>query len=306
MPRFATIDVGTNSVLLLVAERDASGHFAAVEEQAEITRLGRGVDLSRRLAPEAIEATLEVVERFVTAARAHGAAEIVISATSAARDASNGADFLADAKRRTGVGIEIISGEEEARLSFASAFADFGGEWPLAVVDIGGGSTEIILGDRRGHISYRRSFDIGSVRLTERHVKGDPPSAPELAAIVSAVERELGTLPRPPKGTRVIGIAGTVTTLFSVARRLEPYDARVVQGATLERTEIDGVIAALAAVPLAQRRTMPGLQPKRADVIIAGGLVLRGVLDALGSTQVIVSDRGLRWGLLADRFGARL
>lgn len=291
--------------MLLVAERDESGRFVAVEEQAEITRLGRGVDQSRRLAPEAIEATLAVVERFVSTARGLGVSDLAISATSAARDASNGADFLSEAKRRTGVGIEIISGEEEARLSFASAFSDFGGEGPLAVVDIGGGSTEVILGDQAGHITYRHSFDIGSVRLTERHVKADPPSESELTAIDSAVARELAALPRPPEGTRVVGIAGTVTTVFSVARRLEPYDARVVQGATLDRREIEGAIATLAAVPLAARRTLPGLQPKRADVIIAGALVLRGVLDALGANQVTVSDRGLRWGLLADRFGAR-
>jgi exopolyphosphatase/guanosine-5'-triphosphate,3'-diphosphate pyrophosphatase len=304
MPRFATIDVGTNSVLLLVAERGASGRFSAVEERAEITRLGRGVDHTRRLAPEAIAATLEVVETFVRSARELTAEAIVITATSAARDAVNGADFLAEAKRRTGLGIEIISGEEEARLSFASAFADFGGERPLAVVDIGGGSTEVILGDLDGHITFRHSFDIGSVRLTERHVRGDPPSPAELDAVARAVEHELGALPRPPAGARLIGIAGTVTTLFSVARRMDPYDASLVQGATLTRTEVARVIEELSRVPLAARRALPGLQPKRADVIIAGGLVLGGILDALGLGEVTVSDRGLRWGLLADRFGA--
>lgn len=304
MPRFATIDVGTNSVLLLVAERGPTGHFSAVEERAEITRLGRGVDHTRRLAPEAIAATLEVVETFARSARELAAEEIVITATSAARDAVNGADFLAEAKRRTGLSIEIISGEEEARLSFASAFADFGGERPLAVVDIGGGSTEVILGDLHGHIIFRRSFDIGSVRLTERHVKGDPPSPAELEAVARAVGHELGALPRPPAGARLIGIAGTVTTLLSVARRMEPYDASLVQGATLTRAEVTRVIEELSRVPLAARRTLPGLQPKRADVIIAGGLVLGGVLDALGLGEVTVSDRGLRWGLLADRFGA--
>lgn len=303
MARFATIDVGTNSVLLLVAERDASGRFQAVEEAAEITRLGRGVDRTRRLSPEGMEATLEVLSRFVSSARALGAADVVVSATSAARDATNGAEFLAEAKRRTGVAIEIISGDEEARLSFASASSDFGGTAPLAVVDIGGGSTEVILGDEGGSISYRRSFDIGSVRLTERCVRADPPTVAELRAIRELVLRELAEVPRPPAHTRLVGIAGTVTTLFAVARRLEPYDAAVVQGATLTRDELEGVVEQLAAVPLAERRAIPGLQPKRADVIIAGGLVLRGVLDALGLCEVTVSDRGLRWGLLADRFG---
>jgi exopolyphosphatase/guanosine-5'-triphosphate,3'-diphosphate pyrophosphatase len=305
MPRFASIDIGTNSVLLLVAERDEKGRFVAVEERAEITRLGRGVDKTRTLAPEAIDETLGVVERFVHVARGLGAAEVAISATSAARDASNGAAFLDAARARTGVSVQIISGEEEARLSFASAMADFGGGQPLVVIDIGGGSTEFIYGDVGGAITFRHSFDVGSVRLTERHVTTDPPTRAELDAIIDALRTTLAPLPRPPAGARLIGIAGTVTTLFAVAKELDPYDAARVQGATLSRDEVRSAVARLAALPVHLRRSVPGLQPKRADVVVAGGLVLQVALEVLGVEQLTVSDRGLRWGLLADRFGSR-
>jgi exopolyphosphatase/guanosine-5'-triphosphate,3'-diphosphate pyrophosphatase len=305
MPRFAAIDVGTNSVLLLVAERGADGRFSAVEERAEITRLGRGVDATRTLSPEGIEDTLQAIEKFVTEARTLGAQGIAISATSAARDASNGAVFLSGAKARTGVEVEIISGDEEARLSFASAFSDFGGSAPLVVIDIGGGSTEFIYGDREGAISFRHSFDVGSVRLTERFVKTDPPAPAELAAIKGLLHQTFAALPPPAPGTKVIGIAGTVTTIFGVARRVEPYDPRLVHGASLSSAEITETVERLAALPVHLRRGVPGLQPKRADVIVSGGLVLGAALEKLDARELVVSDRGLRWGLLADRFGAR-
>jgi exopolyphosphatase/guanosine-5'-triphosphate,3'-diphosphate pyrophosphatase len=304
MARYAAIDVGTNSVLLLVAERDARGRFQAVEEHAEITRLGRGVDATRALAPQAIEETLAVVERFVKTARAAGAEGVVISATSAARDATNGPVFLAQGKERTGLPLEILSGDEEARLSFASAFADFGGAGPLTMVDIGGGSTEIVLGDAHGDISFRKSYDVGAVRLTERHLHDDPPAPSELGAVRSALRKAFKDLPKATPGAVLVGIAGTVTTIFSVHAGLATWDPERVHGAQMSRAEVEATVARLAALPTAKRRAVPGLQPRRADVIVAGGLVLEGVMKALGLETLRVSDRGLRWGLLAERFGA--
>jgi len=300
--RYAAIDVGTNSVLLLVAERDAKGRFVAVRERAEITRLGRGVDKTKRLAPEAIEDTLAVLEDFTHEARQLGATGIVVSATSAARDAQNGKDFLDGAKARCGVTVEIISGDEEARLSFASAFADFGGQQPLVVLDIGGGSTEFIFGDAQGQVSFRQSFDVGSVRLTERHVHADPPTADELTRISVALRDTFLALPRPPSGARLVAVAGTATTICTVARAIDPYDAALVHGAVLTRDEVNQSVDRLAALPVMLRRTVPGLQPKRADVIVAGGLILRAAMDAVDAAEVTISDRGLRWGLLVDRF----
>lgn len=305
MPRYATIDVGTNSVLLLVAERGPDGRFTPVAERAEITRLGQGVDQARRLAPEAMERTAAAVAAFAAEARALGAEAVVATATSAARDAANGADFVALVRSGAGVDLEVISGDDEARLSFASAFADFGGRGPLVVLDIGGGSTEFIFGDAAGAVRFRRSFDVGSVRLTERLLRGDPPGADELTALRTLLAQTFNAVPAPDAGTRLVAVAGTATTVLAVARAVEPYDAGRVHGAQLALTEVEAVAARLAALPLAQRRALPGLQPKRADVIVAGALVLLQAMRALGVAEVTVSDRGLRWGLLADRFGGR-
>ncbi len=303
MNRYAAIDVGTNSVLLLVASRLETGRFEAVVERGEITRLGRGVDKSRVLAAEAIEDTVRVLESFARDAREHGARGIVVSATSAARDAKNGPEFLAEVKRRTGLEVEIISGAEEARLSFSSALADFGGAGPLVVLDIGGGSTEFIYGDATGGIAFRHSFDVGAVRMTERFITTDPPAEAELTALRAHLARTFASLPPPPPGARLVGVAGTVTTLSAVARKIDPYDAATVHGGALSLADVESTIARLAHLPLQLRRTVPGLQPKRADVIIAGGLVLAAAMQALHVQSATVSDRGLRWGLLADRFG---
>ncbi|HEX5748673.1 MAG TPA: Ppx/GppA phosphatase family protein [Archangium sp.] len=306
MPRYATIDVGTNSVLLLVADRLPDGRFQAVQERAEITRLGRGVDKSRRLSPEGLEATLQVLSDFASEARRLGAEAIAVSATSAARDAENGAEFLAKARERAGVTVDIISGELEAQLSFTSAHADFGRESPapLVVIDIGGGSTEFIYGDAQGRMAFRHSFDVGSVRMTERYVHSDPMSAADRARVESHLRETFSQLPPCPRNAVLVGIAGTVTTLFTVRHAIEPYDAARVQGGTLTLAELEALADQMCRLPLAERQKLPGLQPKRADVIPAGALILLESLRALGLERCRVSDRGLRWGLLAYRFGA--
>jgi exopolyphosphatase/guanosine-5'-triphosphate,3'-diphosphate pyrophosphatase len=301
--RYATIDIGTNSVLLLVAEKDSTGRWTAVEERAEITRLGKGVDRTKVLDGESMAITLDVIERFATEARHLGADALAISATSAARDASNGKQFLDGVLTRAGVPADVLSGDEEARLSFLSAFTDFGGAGPLVVIDIGGGSTEFIFGDASGAISFRRSFDVGAVRMTERFLAGDPPAPDELEALKASLRQTFAPLPTPTPGFRFVGVAGTATTLCAIAKRVEPYDAAIVHGAELTKAELDATVTRLAHLPVALRRTLPGLQPKRADVIVAGGEILRLATELLGAASVTISDRGLRWGLLADRFG---
>ncbi|MBL8950045.1 MAG: Ppx/GppA family phosphatase [Myxococcaceae bacterium] len=293
--RYAAIDVGTNSVLLLVAERDARGKWQPVLERAEITRLGKGVDQSKRLAPEAIETTVKCLEGYAKEAREAGAAKIVTSATSAARDASNGREFLDAAKARAGLDIEIIAGAEEARLSYASAHADFGGEVPLIVLDIGGGSTEFIYGTAAGEVQFRHSFDVGSVRMTERF-GGDA------NAVRKHLRQTFAALPKPPAAARLVGVAGTVTTVLSVSRAIEPYDATKVHGAVMSRDEVHSISQKLLMLDLESRKKLPGLQPKRADVIPAGAMILEESMDAVNARDLTVSDRGLRWGLLADRF----
>ena len=305
MARYAAIDVGTNTVLLVVAERTPSG-FRMVAERGAITRLGKGVDASRRLLPEAMARTLETVGRFADEARALGAVGLAVTATSAARDADNGAGFLEAARIRAGVPVEILSGEEEAQLSYLAVANDFAAEAStreLVAIDIGGGSTEFIFG-RGPTVRFHTSLNIGSVRLTERCVRSDPPSSEDFSRLRAELEPALASVPAPEAGALVVGVAGTVTTLYAVANGIAPYEADRVQGGWLSRDVLVKTRARLASTPLAQRRTIPGLQPERADVIIAGAVLLEFALDRLSAPGIRVSDHGLRWGLLAARFGS--
>jgi exopolyphosphatase/guanosine-5'-triphosphate,3'-diphosphate pyrophosphatase len=304
MSRLAAVDVGTNSVLLLVAERGADGVLHPVREEAEITRLGRGVDRTGVLSAEGQEATLEVLGRFADLARKSGARAMVVTATSAARDALNGSEFLARARERTGATVEILPGDEEARLSYLAVAQDFAagaGEAGLLAIDVGGGSTEFVHGQGR-KVRFRTSLDIGSVRLTERCVRSDPPSEAEQDVVRATVRGALGTLAAFPRGVRVVGVAGTVTSLYAIAHAIEPYDASRVHGGWLSLEDVATVRARLCSVPVAVRRTLPGMQPKRADVLPTGALLFETALLHLGAAGAWVSDRGLRWGVLLDRW----
>lgn len=304
--RLAAIDVGTNTVLLLVAERRGAT-LAPVAERAEITRLGRGVDRSGRLDPAAIEETVAAIAAFAEEARTLGVASIACVATSAARDAANGAVFFAAARARAGVVPEVISGDEEARLVYASAVRDFGagpGEEarPLAVLDVGGGSTEFIVGEGPAPRA-RTSLQVGAVRLTERHVAHDPVTAEEVAALRAGAREALAPLARlaPGTGATLVGVAGTVTTLCAVREALPAWDAERVHGAELSLEEIEGLLVRFAALTVRERAALPGMEPKRADVILAGGVVVAEAMRATGFERLVVSDRGVRWGLLYDR-----
>jgi exopolyphosphatase/guanosine-5'-triphosphate,3'-diphosphate pyrophosphatase len=306
-PRYASIDIGTNTVLLLVAERGEDGSFAPILELAEITRLGRGVDQSGLLSAEGMEDTLRVLTDFAAQARQQAACEIAVSATSAARDAKNGAVFLEAARRQAGVLPEVISGDLEAQLTFQAVFHDFGRDdsrRPLLMIDIGGGSTEIVYGSPDGgsRIAFRHSFDIGSVRLTERYFHSDPVATTEWEALLDHLR---GALDLPPitAGFRLVGVAGTVTTLYAIQHRIEPYEAKRVHGGKLFLSELEALSDRLRRMPLADRRSVRGLDPKRADVICAGAAILQTAMELLRIEECLVSDRGLRWGLLLDRFG---
>jgi exopolyphosphatase/guanosine-5'-triphosphate,3'-diphosphate pyrophosphatase len=303
--RWATIDVGTNTVLLLVAER-RGGALAPVLERAEITRLGRGVDATGRLDPAAIQDTVATLADYARSARALGAPVVACVATSAARDAENGAEFFDAARAAAGLSPEVIPGDEEARLVWASAWRDFGrpGE-PLAVLDVGGGSTELSFGDGpapRG----RASLQVGAVRLTERHVRGDPPSPAEVERLRAAAReavRPFAAMEGRPRGGHLVGVAGTVTTLAAVIQVLPVYDAEKVHGSTLSFDDIESLATTLAALTVRERAALPGMEPKRADVILAGAVVVAEAMRATGFESLLVSDRGVRWGLLYDRVG---
>jgi exopolyphosphatase/guanosine-5'-triphosphate,3'-diphosphate pyrophosphatase len=303
--RVAASDVGTNTVLLLVAEARAGG-AVALAERAEITRLGRGVDATGRLDPAAISETVRVLAAYAAEARHLGVTTIDCVATSAARDAANGEAFFEAARATAGLTPRIISGDEEARLVWASAWRDFGAgaagriPGPMAVLDVGGGSTEFTFGDGarpRG----RRSLQVGAVRLTERHVASDPIDPATLATLRAAARVALQPLAAMVEdglgGGRLIGVAGTVTTLAAVEQALAAYDPERVHGAPLARAQVERLVERLAALPLAERARLPGMEPKRADVIVAGAVVVAEAMALTGFETLTVSDRGVRWGL---------
>lgn len=310
-PRYATIDVGTNTVLLLVAER-RRGALVPVVERAEITRLGRGVDATGRLDPAAIQDTVAVLTAYASEARWLGVEDPAIAcvATSAARDAGNGAEFFEAVKAAAGLTPEVIPGDEEARLVWLTSWKDFGDgaagaieARPLAVLDVGGGSTEFIVGEGpapRG----RQSLQIGAVRLTERHVRQHPIPPEQLDALRQDARQALEPLAalRPAAGARLVGVAGTVTTLWAVAQGQPRHDPQKAHGKTLTLAQVDELVARMAGLTVSARAALPGMEPKRADVIVGGAVVVAEAMRRAGFEELVVSDRGVRWGLLYDRF----
>lgn len=305
--RVAAIDIGTNTVLLLVAEK-RDGKLVAVEEHATITRLGQGVDRTRTLAPEAVERTNACLDRYADIVTRLGVVKTGVVGTSAMRDAGGGEVVRAHVKACFGVDARTISGDEEARLTFGGALSGLslpGGR--VLVFDIGGGSTEVVDGDRDSRaIAFARSYDVGSVRLTERHVHNDPPSEDERAAIVRSASEAFASVPGSVRGAPVVGIAGTITTLAAVSLGMTTYDGSRVHGHTMPVAELERVVDMLARVPLAERTKLPGLEPKRADVIVAGGLIALAFLRHVGAASVVVSDRGVRWGVADELANASL
>ena len=304
--RVASIDIGTNTVLLLIAEQAADGTLVAIEEHATITRLGQDVDRTRVLAPEAIARTTSCLNRYAELVKAAGVQRIAVVGTSAMRDARGGEAVRAHVQTVLGVDARVISGDEEARVSFAGTISGLGydeGSGDIAIFDIGGGSTEVVIGRPPATIAYAHSFDVGSVRLTERHVKSDPPTKADLDAVRRDARRAFADVPLIAEGTLPVGVAGTMTTLASIAMGLATYDSARVHGYVMETRELADVVERLAAVPVEERRNITGLEPKRADVIVAGGLVAQALLERWEAAAVRVSDRGVRWGLaqaLAD------
>ncbi len=296
--RVACIDIGTNSVLLLVAEASGDGPRAVVE-RATVTRLGQGVDATGELAPEARERTLRCLAAYADEARALRVSRFLAVGTSAMRDARGGADFAAEAAALLGGETpRVISGDEEAQLTFQGALSGLSiTPGPVTVFDIGGGSTELITREASGGALRAVSLNIGAVRLTERHLRADPPGPDEVAALRAAVVAALAAVRPPPAGTPLVGVAGTVTTIAAVAHQVVPYDGERVHGSSLSQDEASEWAAKLVAMPLADRRALPGMEPKRADVIAAGAVLAEEVMRWAGATALTVSDRGVRWGL---------
>jgi exopolyphosphatase/guanosine-5'-triphosphate,3'-diphosphate pyrophosphatase len=298
--RIATIDVGTNTTLLLVAR--ATPAIEVLEERAEITRLGRGIGTSGALAADGIARTLAVLRDYADIARRQRA-DIAAVGTEALRRAPNAADFLTPAAEILGTPIQVIDGAREAALTFGAVLASFpdARRGRLVVVDIGGGSTEIVAAID-GQVESATSIGIGSVRLTERFVHHDPATDDDIAAVRGAIGEALAPVQFPENAT-LVGVAGTVTSLAAMAQDLRSYDPARVHGYALTREALHRQIARLAAADQSERERMPGLDPRRADVILAGALILDCIAARAAAARVRVSDRGIRWGLLHELLG---
>ena len=289
MRRVAAVDLGTNSTRLLVADVE-DGRVSEVVRRLAITRLGEGVDARRRLLPLPIARVRNVLSDFRREAEALGAEVTLAVATSAVRDAENGEAFLGEVEWSYGFATRLLSGEEEARLAFRGAGADDGFAPGTLLVDVGGGSTELSLDG-----TFVASLPAGCVRTTELFLASDPPTHVELDAAARAV-RELLADVALDGARRALGVAGTVTTLAALDLGLAEYDADRIHGHVVSRSALDHHLGRLAALTLAERRRVPGLEPGRAPVIVAGLVVLREVLDRFGLDGVRASERDLLHG----------
>jgi exopolyphosphatase/guanosine-5'-triphosphate,3'-diphosphate pyrophosphatase len=291
----AVIDIGTNTVLMLVGQRMADGHVRVADDHARITRLGQGVAATKHLHPDAVARTLAVLDEYRAIAASHGA-EIVAVATEGVRMAADADAFLDEGGKRLGAPIRRISGDEEADLSYLSIAREQVEPGPLRVLDIGGGSTELVVGEGT-RVLDRSSHAIGSVRLFERLQKSDPPTPAEIAAIAAAAREAFERQPVDPHPV-LHGLAGTVTSAGALILGLEAYDRERVDGLTCPTERIVELRDRLAHETLAQRVARPILGTGRGDVIVAGLTILVAALEHCGANTLVVRDRGLRWALL--------
>ncbi|NYV75338.1 Ppx/GppA phosphatase family protein [Streptomyces sp. UH6] len=312
MTRVAAIDCGTNSIRLLVADADpATGTLTDLDRRMTVVRLGQGVDRTGRLAPEALERTFAACREYAAVIAEHGAERIRFVATSASRDAENRDEFVAGVLAVVGVEPEVITGDQEAEFSFTGATRELAGrtdlEKPFLVVDIGGGSTEFVVGDDR--VRAARSVDVGCVRMTERHlvdegVVVDPPTEERVAAIRADVEAALDLAERtvPLREARtLVGLAGSVTSVSAIAQELPEYDSRAIHHSRVSYERVREITGRLLGSTHAERAEIPSLHPGRVDVIGAGALVLRSVMERTGAREVVVSEHdildGIAWSI---------
>jgi exopolyphosphatase/guanosine-5'-triphosphate,3'-diphosphate pyrophosphatase len=298
--RVAVADIGTNSTRLLVAQIEDERVSAELERESTVTRLGDGVDADGRLREEAMGRVFDTLERYQALIERHATERRVAVLTSAVRDAANGREFAAIVQERFGLEPHVLAGEDEARLTFLGATSERHGEdaTPTAVIDIGGGSTEVVIGAGRS-AQFHVSNQAGVVRQSERHIRHDPPPAAELQELRDDVRKILRAgVPEPHRRDvrQAIAVAGTATSLAAIAQQLEPYDPERVHGYVLRRGECEDILTRLAAIPLAQRRQVAGLHPDRAPTIVAGVAILLEVLELFGLGQVEVSEHDILRG----------
>jgi exopolyphosphatase/guanosine-5'-triphosphate,3'-diphosphate pyrophosphatase len=296
--RVAVIDIGTNSSRLLIADI-SGGRVTEIERRSTVTRLGRGVDLTGQLSAEAIEAACEAIADYVALYREAGIDTVEAIATSAVRDAANGAAFVAELRERFALSARVLDGEEEARLTYLGATSEHPPAEPTLVVDIGGGSTELIVG-AGAEISFHASLQAGVVRHTERHLSSDPPTTAELEALAAdvrgSIEAAITGRDAKPEARAGIAVAGTPTSLAAIEMELEPYDPERVHGHRLSLPSIQRMLSRLASAPLAERTEIAGLHSDRAPTIGAGVVILVETMRAFGLDAIEVSEHDILYG----------
>jgi len=300
--RYAVIDVGTNSVKFHVGEREPGGTWRTVVDRAELTRLGEGFGQDRVITDAARERTVAAIAAMVEEARRHGVLAIAAVGTAGLRIASNGAEVVAAIAARTGLAVEVISGEDEGRLAYLGARSGLGPfAGSLVVFDTGGGSSQFTFG-HDSIVDERFSVEVGAVRYTERYKLDGVVSPDALREAMAAISADLSRIAGRAVPDMLMAMGGVVTNMTAVKHRLAVYDPTVVQGTVLDRAEIDRQIELYRSQDAAARRAIVGLQPKREEVILAGACIVRTVMELLGKQTLTVSDRGLRHGVLAERF----
>jgi exopolyphosphatase/guanosine-5'-triphosphate,3'-diphosphate pyrophosphatase len=300
--RTAVIDIGTNTLLLLIAEPAEGGGVRSVVDLCRFGRLGQGLDASGRLADDAISRSLEICREYRAVMDAAKVERVAVVGTQALREAANAAAFVEPAQRILGATIEVIAGSREAQLAYrsvADGLPEMAGR-PFVVVDVGGGSTEIVASDG-ARVTAAISLPIGAVRLAERHLH-DPPTEADAAALVADIDAQVARA-TVPAGAAVVGTAGTATTIATVHLGLDGYDPAAIHGVRVPASAIDAMLARFLAVSTDERRAIRGMEPKRADVIPAGVAIFARILRRAGATELVVSDRGIRWGVAYELAG---
>lgn len=298
--RVAVIDIGTNTLLLLVAEVTADGMLRSLCDTCRFGRLGQGLDGSGILVADAIERSLAILREYRGTMDELGVEDLAVVGTQALREARNSAAFVEPAADILGVPVETIAGEREAELVYRAVAGSFPSlvDESFVVADVGGGSTEIIVVSK-GRVESFVSVPLGSVRMTERHLHSDPPAPGEVEALIADIDSVLDQLVLPT-GVCVVGTAGTATSMASVALALRTYDAERVQGFTLSPEAVDRQLMRYLSLPVVERMALPGLEPQRADLIAAGVAIFARLLHRVQGTRFLVSDHGVRWGLAIE------
>lgn len=302
--RYAVIDAGTNSIKFHVGERGRDGKWRTVVDRAEVTRLGEGIEADGRITPAAVSRTSTAIAAMAAEAKKYAVRALVAVGTAGLRMAKNREDVLAAIRDQALVTIEVISGEEEGRLAYLGVQSGLDlGTGALVVFDTGGGSSQFTFGNGT-RVDEQFSVDVGAVRYTERFGLAGVVTPAVLAQVFATITSDLSRVRGRPKPDRLVGMGGAVTNITAVKHRLATYDPNVVQGSVLHRAEIERQIELYRSRDADGRRGITGVQPKRAEVILAGACIVRTIMDLLGQDHFIVSDRGLRHGVLAERFGA--